>query len=413
MQFDELSLAECAAQIVDNRGKTCPVGDAGRPLIATNCLRDATLYPTYETTRFVSEETYQTWFRGHPQPGDIIFVTKGSPGRVCLAPNPADFCIAQDMVAIRADERKVNSKYLFAVLRSEEVQRRISNMHVGTLIPHFKKGDFDKLLLPLPPRQIQEFIGDLYFDLSALIYLLHRTNTTLESIAQALFKSWFIDFDPVRAKAEGREPEGMDAETGALFPEEFEESSLGLIPKGWRIGVVEDLLVLQRGFDLPASQRTEGQFPVLAASGRNGSHFEAVVAGPGVTTGRSGVIGNVYYVHEDFWPLNTSLWVKQFKVATPAYAYQFLKTLNLKQLNAGSAVPTLNRNHVHARPALLPPQVIVEAYTAVASALLARAHANEQRANTLAAVRDTLLPRLVSGRLRLPEASKQFEEAIA
>lgn len=413
MQFEELSLADCAAHIVDNRGKTCPVGDTGRPLIATNCLRDGSLYPTYETTRFVSEETYRTWFRGHPEPGDLIFVTKGSPGRVCLAPNPVDFCIAQDMVAIRANEPKVYSKYLFAVLRSDEAQRRIVNMHVGTLIPHFKKGDFDKLFLPIPPRPAQELIGDLYFDLSARIDLLQRTSTTLESIAQALFKSWFVDFDPVRAKQAGREPEGMDAATAALFPAEFEESALGLIPKGWHVGTIEDLLVLQRGFDLPAPQRTEGQFPILAASGPSGGHHEAMVKGPGVTTGRSGVIGNVYFVHEDFWPLNTSLWVKEFRLATPIFAYQFLKTLDLKRLNAGSAVPTLNRNHVHAQPALLPPPEVIAAYTAVVSALFAHARANEKRAKTLSAVRDTLLPRLISGKLRLPESAQQLDEAFA
>jgi type I restriction enzyme S subunit len=139
------------------------------------------------------------------------------------------------MVAIRAEESKVYPRYLFAVLRSPEAQRRIEEMHVGTLIPHFKKGDFDKLYLPIPARNAQKFIGDLYFEFSARIDLLRQANATLEAIAQALFKSWFIDFDPVRSKAEGREPEGMDAETAALFPSEFEESELGAIPKGWRV----------------------------------------------------------------------------------------------------------------------------------------------------------------------------------
>lgn len=229
MQFEELSLADCASHIVDNRGRTCPVGDSGLPLIATNCIRNDYLYPRYETSRYVSEETYQSWFRGHPQPGDLIFVTKGSPGRVCVAPNPVDFCIAQDMVAIRVDEKKVYPKYLFAALRSEEVQRRITNMHVGTLIPHFKKGDFDKLYIPIAPQAVQRWVGDMYFDLSSRIDLLERTNSTLESIAQALFESWFINFDPVRAKAEGREPEGIDAGTAALFP-----NTIGTWLQNWR-----------------------------------------------------------------------------------------------------------------------------------------------------------------------------------
>ena len=227
--------------IVDNRGKTCPVGETGLPLIATNCINGKDLYPSYETTRFVSAETYKTWFRGHPKPGDILFVCKGSPGRTNWVPDPVDFCIAQDMVAVRADPKKVYPKYLFAVLRSHIVQSQIDNMHVGTMIPHFKKGDFDKLNIPLLDSGSQVAVGDLYFELSQRITLLRETNATLEAIAQALFKSWFVDFDPVRAKMEGRTPDGMDEATAALFPDGFETSELGEVPRGWRVGQVADL----------------------------------------------------------------------------------------------------------------------------------------------------------------------------
>ena len=192
---------ELLSAIVDNRGRTCPTTEEGIPLIATNCINNDALYPTYEKARYVSQATYDAWFRGHPEPGDIIFVTKGSPGRVCMAPDPIDFCIAQDMVAVRPDPNKVYPKYLFAALRSYQVQQAIGNMHVGTLIPHFKKGDFDKLSIPVPETGVQEVIGDMYFSLSAKIEQNRHTNETLEAMAQAIFNSWFVDFDPVRAKA--------------------------------------------------------------------------------------------------------------------------------------------------------------------------------------------------------------------
>ena len=134
-----------------------------------------------------------------------------------------------------------------------------------------------------------------------------------------------------------------------------------------------------------------------------------MVSGPGVTTGRSGVIGRVFFSHEDFWPLNTSLWVKEFKRATPAYAFQYLQTMDLKRLNAGSAVPTLNRNHVHAQPAIVPPAGLVERYTDMAMSLLHRVRVNDQHAQRLSELRDTLLPRLISGKLRLPEAQAMME----
>jgi type I restriction enzyme, S subunit len=96
------------AEVIDNRGRTCPTAGVGFPLIATNCIRNESLFPVYENVRYVTDETYKTWFRGHPRPGDLIFVTKGTPGRVCWTPDPVSFCIAQDMVALRPDERKVN-----------------------------------------------------------------------------------------------------------------------------------------------------------------------------------------------------------------------------------------------------------------------------------------------------------------
>lgn len=219
------------SKIVDNRGKTCPTSDTGIPLIATNCVRNDSLYPLFEKIRYVDDETHKNWFRDHPEPGDMLFVTKGTPGRVCWVPDPVDFCIAQDMLAIRANEKVVYPKFLFALLRSQETQKMIENMHVGTLIPHFKKGDFDQLYLTIPTdRKNQETIGNIYFNLSEKIELNRQTNQTLEGIAQALFKEWFVDFN---------------------FPgatEEMQDSELGPIPVGWKVAKLGDIVRIKHGF---------------------------------------------------------------------------------------------------------------------------------------------------------------------
>ncbi|MDX1909483.1 MAG: restriction endonuclease subunit S [Bacteroidia bacterium] len=180
-------------KIIDNRGKTCPTSDTGLPLIATNCISNKQLYPVHSKVRFVDEHTYIHWFRGHPEPDDMIFVTKGTPGRVCWVPNPVDFCIAQDMLSIRPDKGKVYPKYLFAALRSKTIQQEIEGLHVGSLIPHFKKGDFNELQIPIPSKEIQEYIGDQYFNLCLKIDLLHRQNATLEKMAETLFRQWFVE----------------------------------------------------------------------------------------------------------------------------------------------------------------------------------------------------------------------------
>jgi type I restriction enzyme, S subunit len=147
-----IPLSKTTKFIVDNRGKTAPTSANGIALIATNCISNESLYPAYESVRYVSQETYSTWFRAHPLPGDILLTLKGSQnGAVCLVPDPVDFVIAQDMVALRADRAVIDPLFLFAALRSPKVQHQIRNLDVSGIIPHFKKSDFDKLLLGLHP----------------------------------------------------------------------------------------------------------------------------------------------------------------------------------------------------------------------------------------------------------------------
>ena len=188
---NRVPLTELLSFVVDNRGKTVPTAPSGHKLIATNCVTNNALFPVYEKIRYLSEETYQTWFRAHPIPGDILFVNKGTPGRVCLVPDPVDFCIAQDMIALRADESKIYPKYLFAVLRSREIQQQIYNTNVGDVIPHFKKQFLDQLLIPIPERSIQESIGDLYYVLSLKAERNKKINDNLQQQAAALFSSLY------------------------------------------------------------------------------------------------------------------------------------------------------------------------------------------------------------------------------
>lgn len=193
-------LPELLDFIVDNRGKTVPTVNQNEAcnvvLIATNCIRNENLYPVYEKIRFISEDTYKTWFRSHPIPGDIIFVNKGTPGRVCLCPDIIDFCIAQDMMAFRVDSNKLYNEYLLAVLRSRVMQEQIRITSVGDTIPHFKKEFLKDLYIPVPPMEIQRIIGDYYYNLSQKIELNKKINENLEQQAQAIFKSWFVDFEP-------------------------------------------------------------------------------------------------------------------------------------------------------------------------------------------------------------------------
>lgn len=185
-------LLEC---IVDNRGKTCPTCDDGFPLIATNCIKHSSIYPTFENIRYVSDETLKTWFRAELKPNDILFVNKGTPGRVCLVPDPITFCVAQDMVGLRADSSKIYYKYLFAALRSSFIQEKIANFHVGIAIPHFKKSDMNNIKIPLPNMKIQKLIGDIYFTISEKIENNNKINYELENMIKTIIDYWLTKYN--------------------------------------------------------------------------------------------------------------------------------------------------------------------------------------------------------------------------
>ena len=127
----------------------------------------------------------------------------------------------------------------------------------------------------------------------------------------------------------------------------------------WRTTTLGETVTLQRGFDLPIAERRPGPYPVVASTGPVGTHHRAMVKGPGVVVGRSGSLGGGQFINSDFWPLNTTLWVKDFNANEPRFCYFLLKSLDLKRFNAGSGVPTLNRNHIHPLPIRVPPSSVM------------------------------------------------------
>lgn len=138
---------------------------------------------------------------------------------------------------------------------------------------------------------------------------------------------------------------------------------------GWREVKLGDVATFQRGFDLPTKNRTTGTYPLMVSNGQDGTHSEYKVEAPGVVTGRSGTLGQVFFVKKNFWPLNTTLWVKDFHGNIPQFIYYFLKTLSLEYYNAGSGVPTLNRNHIHPLLVKVPPLPEQKAIAEVLSSL--------------------------------------------
>lgn len=285
---------------------------------------------------------------------------------------------------------KIKAFWLYYYLNSKIGKDTLKNLRTGTSQPYITLNSLRTL--PILTTTNTLYIKKVISILSSLdekIELNRQINKTLEEMAQTIFKQWFVDF-------EFPNEEGKPYKSGGG---EMVDSELGKIPKGWEVGKIEDLFILQRGFDLPTHQRTEGLYPVVAASGISSYHNEYKIKAPGVTTGRSGIIGNVFYIQEDFWPLNTSLFIKEYKNSTPLYSFYILKYLNLPQLNAGSAVPTLNRNDVHVLSCLLPDMNIIKYFEKIVSDLFKNIFNNKKEIENLENIRDSLLPKLISGKL--------------
>jgi type I restriction enzyme, S subunit len=205
-----------------------------------------------------------------------------------------------------------------------------------------------------------------------------RRMVLLEESAWLLYREWFVCL---------------------RFPGHEHTRIINGVPEGWERVPLEEALVLQRGFDLPKQDREEGIVPVYASTGQNGYHNKAKVKGPGVVTGRSGTLGVVHYIAGDFWPLNTTLWVKEFKRVSPIHACFLLQELKLAQYNGGVSVPTLDRKVVHRLPILIPHQRLVKLLDEYVGPIFAQLENLRVQNQKLKQARDLLLPKLMSGEI--------------
>lgn len=309
-------------------------------------------------------------------------------------------------------------------------------MATGSVIKHFGPSHLRQMAITLPPIKEQVFIAELFDVLDDRITLLRETNATLEAIAQALFKSWFVDFDPVRAKAEGRQPEGMDATTAALFPDSFEESELGLVPRGWGVVPFLDACDLQGGAQPPAAtfidEPRDGYVRLLQIRDFSTDAHKTYIPDTGklkkvteddVLIGRygsasgdkakdslgrvcRGLSGSYNVALMKLCPVLVGREYALQLVSDSSF-YGYLQGVSSKAVQSGFSKAELGQYKV-----IMPPSDLAEAFEQFGKAVWERVKANRELAQTLTQLRDTLLPRLISGQLRLPEAESLLENAL-
>ena len=351
------------------------------------------------------------------QPDDILLNITGDGitfGRACMVPKdvlPA--CVNQHVSIIRVDPRRADAGYVLAFLTHPDVKPYIESFNAGGSRRAITKGHIESFRLPLPPLPEQRAIAHILGTLDEKIELNRRMSETLEAMARALFKSWFVDFDPVRAKAEGRDP-GLPKSLADLFPDSFEDSELGEIPKGCEVKPLGDLVELAYGKALKAEDRRDGQVPVYGSNGQVGWHDDRLAQGPGIVVGRKGNPGVVTWAPTGFFVIDTAFYVVPKKpIRSLHFLFHALRAHDLASLGADSAVPGLNRNLAYMSAQLLPFAPLLEKFDTYASAFAARGHSCAQESRTLAALRDALLPKLISGELRVKDAEAAVATATA
>jgi len=384
--------------------------------------------------KFVSTDFHQRIKKSALRPGDVVIVRTGKPGTCAVIPEWLNDANCSDLVIARCGA-EIRPRFLCYWINSAAAHH-ISSHLVGAVQQHFNVGAAKKMLVATPSLFAQDQVISILGSIDDRITLLRETNATLEAIAQALFKSWFVDFEPVRAKAEGRQPEGMDATTAALFPDSFEESELGLVPRGWGVVPFLDACDLQGGAQPPAAtfidEPRDGYVRLLQIRDFSTDAHKTYIPDTGklkkvteddVLIGRygsasgdkakdslgrvcRGLSGSYNVALMKLCPVLVGREYALQLVSDSSF-YGYLQGVSSKAVQSGFSKAELGQYKV-----IMPPSDLAEAFEQFGKAVWERVKANRELAQTLTQLRDTLLPRLISGQLRLPEAESLLENAL-
>jgi len=388
--------------------------EQGVPVIRGNNLTTDMIRFIDDGFVFVSEEKADELGNCDAVVDDIVFTAAGSLGQVGIIPKNAKYpryIISNKQLRARVDKRRIDPLFAFYWFSSKEMVEYVQQRNTGSSVPLINLSVLRALPLPLPPFSEQRTIAYILGTLDDKIELNRRMNETLEAMARASFKSWFVDFDPVRANSEGREP-GLPKRIADLFPDSFEDSELGEIPAGWKVTRWGALVRLEYGKSLTGYAGENGVYPVYGTNGKIGSHSKPLCNHPGIIIGRKGAYRGVHYCSTPFYVIDTAFYVEPQIGTELRWAYYELLRQDINGMDSGSAIPSTSREDFYSLPVLSPPVGVQAAFAKYLDPFWSRQEKNISESRTLAALRDTLLPKLISGELRVRDAETFVEAAI-
>lgn len=329
--------------------------------------------------KFIEERVQQQVSRYKITEQDIYVSIAGTIGRVGVV--PADLSganLTENAAKITAISERIDNRYLMYFLRGPTGQSSMRNQTGGTSQPKLALYRIEDIRFPCPSFPTQREIADILSAYDDLIENNQRRIALLEETARLLYREWFVYF---------------------RFPGHEHVKITNGLPDGWERRTLGSVLNLQRGFDLPVNSRVAGGVPVYGSTGIVGEHNVIKVTFPTLITGRSGSLGKVCFADGPCWPLNTSLWVTNFKAVSLYLAYFILSELDLAKFNAGASVPTLDRKVAHAANVLVPTRNIATLFDEQMEVIFTQKKLLDQQIQKLAQARDLLLPRLMNGEI--------------
>ena len=367
----------------------------------------------FEECTFITKEKDEQLRKGKLVRGDVVLTTRGTVGNVGFYSDEIEFSeirINSGMVIIRAKSDALLPRYLYFFLRSKLFRDQVASLVSGSAQPQLPIRDLNFVEIPLPPYLDQVKICEFLGIIDDRIASLRQTNLSLEAIAQAIFKSWFVDFDPVKAKSEGKIPKGIDEVTAALFPAAFEDSELGNIPKGWSVYSLSEAITFRDGKTWPSSERVEySDIPAFGANGKVGYSKNSIGMGRVIFIGKIGSCGALNFYNGKWWATNNCFYVQQSENIYLEWCRAVILGVDYKNYIGGSSNPYMPLKNFAHHKVVKPPNNLIEAYDLFCVSIREKIEFNEMLIVNYSDLRDTLLPRLISGQLRLPEAEAEIE----
>jgi type I restriction enzyme S subunit len=384
--------------------------DSGAPVVMGSNISDGK-HPAGDFV-FVTEAKAAELKSSEVREGDLVFPHRGAIGRVALIPPNTRMILSSSLMKLTPNQEKCCSDFLLYFFRSNRgVHELLKNAStVGTPGIGQPLSSLKRIPLEVPPLGEQKAIAHILGTLDDKIELNRKTNETLEAMAKALFKSWFVDFDPVRAKAEGR-PTGLPDEISDLFPDSFEDSELGEIPSGWKVSSLGEEFQWKEGKPWVKEDRVDFSANlVFGANGSIGYSTRQIANTRVIFVGKIGSCGAINFYNGSFWATNNTHYLTLEDNSDLEYIRQVLLGVDFSAYVGGSSNPYMPFGNFAQHQIASPPSRIISKYCEEVSPARSRIEQNTTESSLLSFLRDALLPKLISGEIRIPDAERLLEE---